>query len=142
MGDYQPSDYQSALDLFNQTVANLTRIVEAERTDAINELQAFQASQPMDASDMEAYNLTMYGMDSVHSVHSNIIETVGNSSNYFINDSTPMMAVQTDQTSIGTSLFSPLFNDPASLLPTHSTGTLIVWVVFALILGKFLLMRR
>ncbi|MGA9141407.1 MAG: hypothetical protein WBZ29_14365 [Methanocella sp.] len=142
MSDFQPSDYQSALDLFNQTVANLTSFVEAERADALNELQAFQASQAMDSSDMGAYNLTMYGMDSVHSIQSNVIETVGNSSNYFINDTAATMAVQTDHTSVGTSLFSPLFNDPASLLPTHSVGTMIVWVAFALILGKFLLMRR
>jgi hypothetical protein len=142
MSDYQPSDYQSALDLFNQTIANLTSIVEAERADAMSELQAFQASQAMDSSDMGAYNLTMYGMDSVHSIHSNVIDTVGNVSNYYLNSSTPTMAVQTEHTSVGTSLFSPLFNDPASLLPTHDTGMLIVWVVFALILGKFLLMRR
>jgi hypothetical protein len=146
MGDYQPSDYQTVLDIFNQTIANLTSFVEGERADVMNELEIFRASGSMDPSDMEAYNLTMYGMDSVTSVQRNVIENVGNASNYFINNSTTVMTVetelQTEHTGVSSSMISHFFSDPTSILPTHDTGTMIVWVVFGAILVMFLLHKR
>jgi hypothetical protein len=140
MGEYQPSDYQSALDLFNQTVANLTRLVEESRTDAINELNAYQAATG--DTDTGAFDLTMYGIDSVTSVQRNVIENVGNASNYFINNSTTTMAVETEHTGVSTSLVGHFLSDPTSILPTHDTGTMLVWVVFGVILVMFLLHKR
>ncbi|OPY29683.1 MAG: hypothetical protein A4E28_00743 [Methanocella sp. PtaU1.Bin125] len=144
MGEYQPSDYQTALDLFNQTIANLTRLVEESRADAINEINAYQAA----TGDMDtgAYDLTMYGIDSVTSVQRNVIENVGNASNYFINNSTTVMTVetelQTEHTGVSSSMISHFFSDPTSILPTHDTGTMMVWIVFGIILVMFLLHKR
>jgi hypothetical protein len=142
MGDFQLSDYQDALDLFNETVANMTRMVEESHADIVNQLNAYQASGTMDSSDMGAYNLTMYGVDSVHSVHSEIIGSVGNVSNYYINNSTPVMAAQTENTSMSTSLVGHFLSDPTSILPTHDTGTMMVWVIFAVLLGMFFFMYK
>jgi hypothetical protein len=122
------ADYAEALRLFNETVQNLSRVADLQRAETIAEVNAIQA-QSVDPSDMGAYNLTMYGIDQVHFMKNNIVDTVGNASNYDLVNNTTVMALQTDQTAISASLLSGLadiilalasyFSDLVNLLLTH-----------------------
>mgnify|MGYP005834713473 CR=1 FL=1 len=149
---YITVDYRQALGIFNETVSNLNSATEAQRLNTISEINAIQA-QSMDPADMEAYNMTMYGIDSIHDIKCNIMDTVGNVNNYDIYNNTTMGAYQVDPTAVPTTLtagvasnsggfFSPVITDPTSILPTNSPGQMLVFMTFMLLLGKFLILRR
>ena len=122
------ADYAETLRLFNETVQNMSRIADLQRAETIAEVNAIQALS-VDPADMGAYNLTMYGIDQVHFMKNNIVDTVGNASNYDLVNNTTVMALQTDQTGISPSLLSGLadiilalasyFSDLVNLLLTH-----------------------
>jgi hypothetical protein len=126
-----------------------------------SEINAIQASS-MDPSDMEAYNLTMYGMNQVRDSQVHIVSTVGDVNNYRIPeeaaalmaDPTPVATSATyavEHTSISSSLtsftvpdnlFSPFLADPSCILPTHTPSLWLVYGIFGILLGKFLILRR
>ena len=150
------ADYAEALKTFNETVANLNQIADVQRMSTIAEINAIQA-QSMDPSDMEAYNMTMYGINQIHGVKTHIVTTVGNSSNYNlpVTDPTPVatsVPYVVEQTSISSSLvsltggqehiFSHFLADPSSILPTEHPALWLIYGAFGLILGKFLILRR
>jgi hypothetical protein len=144
-------EYQYALDIFNQTVANMSSFLDAARADAIRELNSMYA-QSSDPTDMEAYNMTMQGMNQIDGITTHVFDTVGNVSNYFINNSSTV-ALQTEQSSIArplvsvpidsfSSLFTHMAIDPGQFIHTNSTGLTILGIIFAVLLGKFLFLRR
>jgi len=149
------ADYADALKVFNETVANLSQTADFHQLKAIDEITAMQA-QSMDPSDMGAYNLTMYGINQIHESKTHVINTVGDVNNYQLPlDPTPVATSATfsvEHTSISSSLtslvggsdglFSHFFADPTSILPTHHPVLWLVYGAFALILGKFILLRR
>ena len=100
-----------------------------------------------DPSDAAAYNMTLYGMDQVGAMHSHVIATVGNVSNYFI-DNNSTMILQTEHTGVSTALasnatdpFSGLFTavtNPGSLLPSPSWGLLLPIALFTVAFLIFL----
>lgn len=143
--------YQYALDIFNQTVANLSSFVDAARADAINELNGLHAgyTDPVDAG---AYNLTMYGMDQISGIKDHVVDNIGNASNYFINNSS-VVTLQTEHTSIAqpvasapiesfSGLFTHVATDPGNFVHTNSTGFMVLGIVFSVLLGKFIFLRR
>ncbi|WP_424358802.1 hypothetical protein [Methanocella sp. MCL-LM] len=150
------ADYAEALKTFNETVANLNQIADVQRMSTISELNAIQA-QSMDPSDMEAYNMTMYGVNQIHGVKTHIVSTVGDVNNYNLPvDPTPVatsVPYVTEHTSISSSIvsltgggsehiFSHFLADPASILPTENPALWLIYGAFGLILGKFLILRR
>ena len=145
------ADYQQALDIFNETVANLNRFVDAQRIDTISELSNMQA-QSSDPMDTGAYNLTMYGIDQIGLVNRHVMDTVGNVSNYFI-DNSSTVNLQTEHTAVASSLasapvdsisslFSHVVNDPGNFIQANSTGFIVLIAVFSLLLGKFIFLKR
>lgn len=149
------TDYADALRIFNETVQNLSLAADMQHSDSISEINAIQASS-MDPSDMGAYNLTMYGMNQVHDAQAHIVSTVGDVNNYNISvDPTPVatsMPFQVEHTSISSSLvtytggsnglFSHFIVDPSSILPTQHPSLWLVYGLFGILLGKFIIMRR
>src|SRR5512135_2239331 len=99
-------DYADALNTFNETVIALNQIADVQHVSTMSEINAIQA-QSMDPSDMGAYNLTMYGMSSIHETKTHIVGTVGNVSNYYLPvDPTPVatsMPYAVEHTSISSS---------------------------------------
>lgn len=143
--------YQYALDIFNQTVANLSSFVDAARADAIQELNGLHAGYT-DPADAGAYNLTMYGMDQISGIKDHVVDNIGNASNYFINNSS-VVTLQTEHTSIAqpvgsapidsfSSLFTHVASDPGNFVHTNSTGFMVLGIVFSVLLGKFIFLRR
>jgi hypothetical protein len=143
--------YQYALDVFNQTIANMSSFVDAARADAIRELNGLNAGAP-DPVDAAAYDMTMNGLDQINGVTDHVFGTIGNVSNYFINNSSTV-ALQTEHTSVAQplasapidsfgSLFTHVASDPGKFVQTNSTGFMVLGVVFSLLLGKFIFLRR
>jgi hypothetical protein len=147
----EQQQYQYALDIFNQTVANLSGFVDAARADAIRELNGLHAgsSDPLDAG---AYNLTMYGVDQISGIKDHVVDNIGNASNYFINNSS-VVPLQTEHTSVAqsvatapvdsfSSLFTHVASDPGNFVHTNSTGFMVLGIIFSVLLGKFIFLRR
>jgi hypothetical protein len=143
-------EYQYALDIFNQTVANMSSFVDVARNDAINELNNLHSSYS--DPDNGAYNLTRYGMDQITGIKDHVVHTVGNASNYFINNSSAA-TVQTEHTSVAGSalsapiesfgsLFTHVASDPGQFVHANSTGFMVLGVIFSVLLGKFIFLRR
>jgi hypothetical protein len=143
--------YQYALDIFNQTVANMSSFVDTARADAINELNGLHAGYT-DPVDDGAYNLTMYGMNQISGVTDHVFDTVGNVSNYFVNNSSTV-TLQTEHTSVSgavvsapidsfSSLFTHVASDPGNFVHANSTGFMILGIIFSVLLGKFIFLRR
>lgn len=149
---YGMPDYQGALAAFNQTIANMSSFEQAQHANAISEINAIQA-QSMDPSDMDAYNMTMSGMDAIHGLTGHIIDTVGNASNYAIGANATVASIQTEHTSVSSSFTTDLINhagntvasainDPGSLLSGPNTGLLVLGAVVSVALGLFLSARK
>ncbi|MCD1294130.1 hypothetical protein CUJ83_03870 [Methanocella sp. CWC-04] len=117
----------------------------------INEINTIQA-QSMDPSDMGAYNLTMYGINSITDIKSHIMNTVGDVNNYDIYNSTTMGAYQVDPTAVPTTLMSGVVSQSSgafssgtvttNLMPVHDPVLLLVIIAFVIVLGKFIFLRR
>lgn len=150
-------EYNDSLRIFNDTVANMSIAEDVQRLDTIKEITAMQA-QSMDPSDMGAYNLTMYGINQVHDAKTHIFNTVGNVNNYQLPGVAPTplataLPLQTEHTGISASLtsgltggtdglFSHIFTDPSSVMPTQHPTLWLIYGAFGLLLGKFLIFRR
>jgi hypothetical protein len=143
--------YQYALDIFNQTVANLSRMADSARSDAIANLNNMQATS-YDPTDRTAYEMTMNGMNQIGGISDYVFDTVGNASNYALDNST-IVKLQTEHTSIAgaptqapvdsfSSLFTHAVSDPGQFVHTNSTGFLILGVIFSLLLAKFIFLSR
>jgi hypothetical protein len=144
-------EYQYALDIFNQTIANMSSFIDAVRADTIQQLNALNAGSS-DPSDTAAYGMTMNGVDQINSITDHVFDTVGNVSNYFINN-TSTVALQTEHTSVArplasapvdsfSSLFTHIASDPGNFVHTNSTGFMVLGIIFSVLLGKFLILRK
>jgi hypothetical protein len=143
--------YQYALDIFNQTVANLSRMADSSRSEAIASLNNLQATS-CDPTDRTAYDMTMNGMNQVGGISDYVFDTVGNASNYALNNSS-IVKLQTEHTSIAGattqapvdsfgSLFNHVVSDPGQFVHTNSTGFMILGIIFSVLLAKFIFLRR
>jgi hypothetical protein len=144
-------EYQYALDIFNQTIANMSSFIDAVRADTIQQLNALNAGYS-DPTDAVAYGMTMDGMDQIGSITDHVFDTVGNVSNYFINNSSTVV-LQTEHTSVAqplasapvdsfSSLFTHIASDPGKFVQTNSTGFMVLGIIFSVLLGKFLFLRK
>jgi hypothetical protein len=144
-------EYQFALDVFNQTIANMSSFMDSARADAIRELNNLNAGSS-DPSDAAAYGMTMNGMDQIDGITNRVFDTIGNVSNYFT-DNSSTVTLQTEHTSVAQplasapvdsfgSLFTHVASDPGKFVQTNSTGFMILGVIFSILLLKFLFLHK
>jgi hypothetical protein len=117
----------------------------------MRELMNMQATSS-DPADTGAYDMTMYGMDQIGGITGHVLDTIGNASNYFINNSSTV-TLQTEHTSIAQpvasapidsfgSLFTHVASDPGNFVHANGTGFMILGIIFSVLLGKFIFLRR
>jgi hypothetical protein len=144
-------EYQYALDIFNQTIANMSSFIDSARADAIRELDNLNAGSS-DPADAAAYGMTMNGVDQIDGITDHVFDTIGNASNYFI-DNSSTATLQTEHTSVAQplasapidsfgSLFAHAASDPGQFVQTNSTGFMVLGVIFSLLLCKFLFLHK
>jgi hypothetical protein len=129
----------------------MSSFMNEARADAIRELNNLNAGSS-DPADAAAYGMTMDGMNQIDGITDHVFDTVGNVSNYFINNSSTV-TLQTEHTSVAqplasapiesfSSLFTHVASDPGNFVQTNSTGFLVLGVIFSILLLKFLFLHK
>ena len=103
----------------------------------------------MDPSDTGAYNLTMYGMNSIHDIQSSIVGPVSQVQ-HFYSQIINQYNVPYDQSSIqptqnvplDLSFFSPLVTNPASFLPTNNMITAVGLILVVLVVARYMFFKH
>jgi hypothetical protein len=129
----------------------MSSFVDSARADAIRELNNLNAGSS-GSGDAAAYGMTMNGMDQINGITDRVFDTIGNVSNYFINNSSTV-TLQTEHTSVAQplssapidsfgSLFTHVASDPGQFVHTNSTGFMILGIIFSVLLCKFLFLHK
>ncbi len=137
-----------AWSIFNQTITNMNDSANSQYNETINQINTIQ-SQSMDPSDMGAYNLTMYGMNSIHDIQSNIVGPVSHIQNFYsqlINQYNvpydPSSIQPSQNVPLDLSFFSPIVTNPSSFLPTHNVITAVGLVIVVLMAARYMFFRH
>ena len=134
--------------IFNQTIANLNDTANAQFNETVSEINAIQ-SQSMDPSDTGAYNLTMYGMNSIHDIQSSIVGPVSQMQHFYsqvinqYNVPYNSSSIQPSQNvPLDLSFFSPVVSNPSSFLPTHNVITAAGLVLVVLVAARYMFFKH
>lgn len=134
--------------LFNQTITNMNNTANAQYNETVSEINLIQ-SQSMDPSDTGAYNLTMYGMNSIHDIQSNIVGPVSQMQHFYsqiINQYNvpydPSSIQPTQNAPLDLGLFSPLVTNPSSFLPTHNVIIAAGLILVVLVVAKYMFFKH
>ncbi len=134
--------------IFNQTITNMNDTANAQFNETVNEINAMQG-QSVDPSDTGAYNLTMYGMNTIHDIQSNIVGPVSQMQHFYsqvINqynvpyDPVPIQPSQ--NVPLDLSFFSPIISNPASFLPTHNVITAAGLILVVLMAARYMFYKH
>jgi hypothetical protein len=114
----------------------------------ISEINTIQ-NQSIDPSDMGAYNLTMYGMNSIHEIQSSVVGPMsqlqhlyGQVVNQYNIPYDPTSLPSSPGVTAGGSLFSSIISNPSSLMPTHNIITAAGLVLLVLVIGRSVFLKR
>lgn len=106
-------------------------------------------NQPIDPSDMDAYNLTTYGMNSIHEIQGimagpfcQLQHLYGQVINQYDVPYDPTTLQSSPGVNAGGSLLSPIISNPSSLLPTHNIITAAALVLIVLAIGRMVFIKR
>lgn len=134
--------------IFNQTIANMNDTANAQYNETVSQINAIQ-SQSMDPSDTGAYNLTMYGMNSIHDIQSNIVGPVSQIQHFYgqiINQYNvpydPSSIQPSQNVPLDLSFFSPIVTNPSGFLPTHNVITAAGLVIIVLMAARYMFFKH
>lgn len=129
--------------IFNQTVSDMNNTANAQYFDTIKEVNAIQAGS-IDSSDTGAYNLTMYGIQSVHDMQSGIIGPVSHlkslsAGSVHVQNSLNLTIPQSAHIF---NLPSQLLADPSGVLPDTKVLLAGILLMYTIMLTKSFLFKR
>ena len=134
--------------IFNQTITNMNDTANAQFNETVGQINTIQ-SQSVDPSDMGAYNLTMYGMNSIHDIQSNIVGPISQIQHFYsqvinqYNVPYDPSSIQPSQNIPATlNFFSPIISNPSSFLPTHNVITAAGLIIVVLVAARYMFFKH
>lgn len=132
-----------AWSVYNQTIASMNSSANSQYYSTLNEINNIQAHS-VDPSDMGAYNLTMYGMNTIHGIQSMIVSNLSNlkgMTEQAINGSAASPAPPAIVNSPYTNPVAMLTNTLGSIAPAHNLFTAVLLVVIGIAIGALIFNR-
>ncbi len=127
--------------VYNQTIANMNESANGQYYTSVSEINAIQAGS-VAPSDMGAYNLTMYGMDSIHDIQSMVVGSMSQLKE--LSDSALRGQATTSGTAAG-SVYSDaaqgacvadlVANATGGMIPVHDILYALLFVVLGIAIG-------
>ena len=134
--------------VFNQTITNMNDTANAQFNETVGQINTIQG-QSMDPSDMGAYNLTMYGMNSIHDIQSNIVGPISQVQHFYsqvINQYNvpydPSSIQPSQNVPMALNFISPIITNPSSFLPTHNVITAAGLILVVLVAARYMFFKH
>jgi hypothetical protein len=139
---------QDVWNIFNETVRNMNDTANGQYLSTLSEINATQAHS-IDPTDMGAYNLTMYGMNSIHDIQSSVIGPMSQlkelSGNAMQGQAAASgMAIGPLNINAGNCIGPPgsLATAVSGMLPAHDILYALLFILIGIAIGAVLFYRR
>ena len=141
-----------ALSLYNQTISSMNASANSQYYSTLNEINYIQAHS-MDPSDMGAYNLTMYGMNTIHGIQAMIVNNVSNIPSLTAQALNGSTAVAGAGSAVASPAPASIVNSPylnpiatvttaiGNIAPAHNLLTAVLLVVIGISIGALIFNR-
>ncbi|HTY91937.1 MAG TPA: hypothetical protein VMC84_12245 [Methanocella sp.] len=129
--------------LFNDTVRMMNESANVQYSQTVQEINATQAGS-MDPSDMGAYNLTMYGMNTVHDIQSAIISPMSHLKAAYDSAVQAQVSVGSlpDPTAQATNAIGSIATTAGNVLPAVNFVYALIFIVIGIAIGGLIFHKK
>lgn len=134
---------QDVWQLFNETVRMMNDSANIQYSQTVREINATQAGS-MDPSDMGAYNLTMYGMNTIHDIQSMIISPLSQLKSVYDSAIQAQASVSSlpAATAQGTNAIGSIATTAGNVLPSANFVYALIFIVIGIAIGGLIFNKK